>query len=244
MQVEMHALAQPPDRPGHVLHVLYRARHRVLDVRHQAGQAGVGRAEAAQGDIGMAAREPGRGPPDADVTHVDAAADLVGVFDLLGQLDEPRGLQAGRVLEEHRRRARDAPEPGVQVTQGRRRVIGRLTHVGLVVDDHAGQAPGQAGGELLDQAAVPLAQQVQPAIEVNGRAARVRRHIRQQPVEVVRRVGVQLGGQAVLGETEAGQPGQRVVSGVPRLEEGVNDATAGAPVIHGPPSPAGQSEIL
>jgi Fe-S oxidoreductase len=240
VQVEMQGLAQAADRAGHVLHVAPGAAHRVLDVRYQAGQAGVGRAEAAQGDIGMAAGEPGGGLPDPDVAHVDAGADPLGVLQLFGQLDEPPGFQAGRVFEEHPGRVRDAAEAGVQVPQGAHRIVGRVAHAGLVVDDHAGQAPGQAVGELLDQAAVPLVQQVQPAIQVNRRAARVRRHVREQPVKVVRRVGVQLGGQAGLGETEAGQPGQRVVPGVARLEESVNDTT-GARLVHATPSPARRS---
>jgi hypothetical protein len=171
------------------------------------------------------------------VAHVDAAADPVGVFQLLGQLDEPGRLHTGCVLQEDLGRGADAAEAGVQVPEGGDRVVGRLAHARVVVDDHARQATGQAAGELLDRPAVPLAQQVQPAIQVNGREARVRRHEREDPVQLVRRVGVQLGGQAGLREPEAGQPEQRVISGVPRQEQGVNDAMTRARVIHGPPSP-------
>jgi hypothetical protein len=171
------------------------------------------------------------------VADVDAAADPVGVFQLFGQLDEPARLHAGRVFEEDLGRGADAPEAGVQVAEGGDRVVGRFAHAGVVVDDHAGQAPGQAPREVFDHAAVRFAQQVQPPIQVNRREVRVRRHVREQPVKLVGRVGVQFGRQAGLGETEGRQLEQGVVSRVPRLEQGVNDATTGFRVIHATPSP-------
>jgi hypothetical protein len=50
----------------------------------------------------------------------------------------------------------------------------------------------------------------------------VRRHVLEQAVELVRRVGVRLRREAFLGEAEAGELEQRVVAGDALLEQGVN----------------------
>jgi hypothetical protein len=106
----------------------------------------------------------------------------------------------------------------------------------VVVDDHARKTPGEAGGELLDHAAVLFAKHIQAAVQVNRWQARVRRYVREQAVKLVRSVGVRLGCQAFLGEAEACEPEQRVIAGVPLLEQGMDRAMTGSRTIHNTPS--------
>src|SRR5580704_1227826 len=90
------------------------ASHRVLDVRYQAGQAVVGRAELLEVQAGMAVPEPGGRLSQADVADVDAAADSLGVLEPLGHLDEPAAIQSGGVLEEDHGPIRALAKAGIQ----------------------------------------------------------------------------------------------------------------------------------
>ncbi len=55
----------------------------------------------------------------------------------------------------------------------------------------------------------------------------MRRHVRQHAVKLVRRVGVQLGRQALLAEAQAGELQQRVIAGIALQEQGVNGRQPG-----------------
>jgi len=74
MQVEVHRLAVPAHRADDVLHVAQRAADGVLNIRDQAGQPLIGRAQPGQGQVRVASREPGAGLPDAEVPDVDASS--------------------------------------------------------------------------------------------------------------------------------------------------------------------------
>ena len=100
VQVKVHVLAETAKRAGDVEHMWQGAFHRVLDVRHQVGQAVVCRAELLQVQAGMAVAEPGGDLPEANVADIDAAADPLSVLEALGDLDEPSAIQPGGVLEE------------------------------------------------------------------------------------------------------------------------------------------------
>ena len=113
----------------------------------------------------MRPREAGPGLGDADVADVDAGTGPGHVAEALGHLDEPVELQPGRVLEEQRRPVRrqaELSDPGEQVASPG-------GHLGLVVDDQAGDPPGEAIGKRLDHRPAPLVQQVDvPAKVHNG----------------------------------------------------------------------------
>gem|GEM_PF-1379194 len=99
MQVKVHRLAEPANRAYDIEHVWQGASHRVLDVRHQVGQAVVHRAELPEVQARMVVSEPGGRLSQANVTDVDAATDSLGFFQPLRNLDEPAAIQSGGVLE-------------------------------------------------------------------------------------------------------------------------------------------------
>ena len=99
VQVEMYVLADRADRPDDVEDVPRGASHRILDLCDQIRQPAVLRAKVPQTQARMAAPEPGRRLPDADMADVDAAADAFSVVEPLRHFDEPPRLQARGVLE-------------------------------------------------------------------------------------------------------------------------------------------------
>jgi hypothetical protein len=171
----------------------------------------------------MRPREAGPGLGDADVADVDAGADPRHVPEALGHLDEPVELQPGGVLEEQRRpvgRQAELVDPGDQVARPG-------AHLGLVVDDEAGDPPREAVGERLDRRPAPLVQQVDVPAQVHDGPVGLGRREPENPLELLRRVGVELGGQPGLGEAETGQPQQGVVAVDPTLEQGPQRRTRG-----------------
>ena len=99
MKVKVYRLAEPANRAYDVEHVRQGAPHRVLDVRHQVGQAVVHRAELLEVQARMAVCEPGGHLSQANVPDVDAATDSLGILQPLRNLDEPAAIQSGGVLE-------------------------------------------------------------------------------------------------------------------------------------------------
>jgi hypothetical protein len=114
VQVEMHVLADRADRMDDVEHIARRAFDRGLDVRDQIRQPAVLRAKVPQAQGGMAAREPGRRLPHADVAHIDTATDALRVAEPLRHLHEPLRFQAGRVLEKDQRAARPLTQTRIE----------------------------------------------------------------------------------------------------------------------------------
>jgi hypothetical protein len=117
------------------------------------------------------------------------------------------------------------------------------------VDDQAADPAGEAAGELADQRPALLLQQVDVAAEVDGRQPWMRGHEPQHVLQLIRRVGVQFGGHARLGEAQPGQLEQRIIASDLPVEQGVNGryritgaaGRAGLPVtwpgmVHGPSS--------
>ena len=170
----------------------------------------------------MLAREPGTSLPDTDVAHVDAATDPVNFFEPLRHLDEPAGVMARRVLKKQRRRAGPPGQAAAEFGERGHQGCGLRAHVRLVVDDHAGQASREAGSELLDYAAVALAQHVQPAAQVDRGQAGVGGHVFEYVIQLIGGVGVRFSGEARLGEAEPGQPEQGSVTGYALLEQRVD----------------------
>jgi hypothetical protein len=122
----------------------------------------------------MAACEPGGRLPPAEVPDVDAAADPLGVLELLRQLDEPARVQAGGVLEEDERAVWQLAQARVELAQHGQQAVGLVPHLPVVVDDQAADAAREAAGELPDRGAALLVQQVDAAVQVDRGQARVR----------------------------------------------------------------------
>ena len=179
--------------------------HRVLDVCHQVRQAVVRRAELLEIQAGMASSEPGGHLSQADVPDVDAAADSFGVSELLRHLDEPAAIQAGGVLEKYQGTVRPLAEAGIQLTQPGEQTVRLCPHLTLVMDDEAGDAAREAVGECLYQRAVPPVQHVDAPVQVDDGQARMGRDESQDMLELIWRVGVDLGGRAHLGEAQPGE---------------------------------------
>ena len=95
------------------------------------------------------------------------------------------------------------------------------------MDDHAGDPPGEAGGERLDHRPAPLVQQVDLPAEVHDRQVRLGRREAEDPLELLRGVGVDLRGQPRLGEAEAGELQQGVVAVDAALEQGTQRRLGG-----------------
>ena len=175
VQMEMDRLAQPANRADDLAHVAHGGADGVLDVRHQAGQPGVRRAEITYGQAGMAFGEPGACLPDADVTHVDADAHVRGVLETLRHLGETARFQARRVLDEQRDVGRLLAQEGIQFPHGRQPLVGQFPHGTAIVDDQAGDPPGETPGEIPDYRPPLLLQQADAAIQVHDRQARLGR---------------------------------------------------------------------
>ena len=90
------------------------------------------------------------------------------------------------------------------------------------MDDQAGDAACEAVGEFPDHGAAPPVQHVDATVQVDEGQARMRGHKLQDILELVRRVGVHLGGHARLGEAEPSEFEQRLVPGDALLEQGMN----------------------
>ena len=151
VQVEVHVLAEPAERAYDVEHMRQGASHRVLDVRHEVGQAVVDRAELLEVQAGMAGAERGGHLPQANVTDVDAAADPLSVLEPLRHLDEPSAIQSGGVLEEDERAVRPLAQARIQLAQRGQQAVRLRPHLTLVVDDQAGDTAREAVGEFPHQ---------------------------------------------------------------------------------------------
>ena len=90
------------------------------------------------------------------------------------------------------------------------------------MDDQAGHAASESAGEFRDQGAALLVQEIGVAVQVDHRQAGMGRHEFQNMIKFTWRVGVHLGGQARLGETEPSEPQERVVACDTSLEQGMN----------------------
>ena len=88
----------------------------------------------------MAAPEPGRRLPDAEVADVDAATDSFGVAEPLRHLDEPPGLKARGVLEEDEGATRPLAKPRIELAQHAEQAVCLFPHLTFVMDDETGDA--------------------------------------------------------------------------------------------------------
>ena len=156
------------------------------------------------------------------MADVDAAADPLGGLEPLRHLDEPAAVQPGGVLEEDEGTARPLAEVGIQLAHRGQQAVRLARHLTFVVDHQAGDAAGEAVGELPHHGAVPPVQHVDAPAQVDDGQARMGGHELQDILELVRRVGVHLRGDAHLGEAEPRQLEQRIVPVDTLLEQGVN----------------------
>src|ERR1700726_1462280 len=140
------------------------------------------------------------------MSDVDAAADSFGVPESLRYLDEPPAIQSGGVLEENHGSVRPLAEASIQFTHPGKQTVRLCPHLTLVMDDEAGDTAREAVGECPDQRAVPPVQHVDGAAQVDDGQARMGRYEPQDMLELIWRVGVDLGGRAHLGEAEPGEP--------------------------------------
>jgi hypothetical protein len=206
VQVKVHVLAEPAKRVCHVEHVRQGSCHRILDVCHQVGQAVVRQVELLEIHARMAVSEPRGHLSQADVSDVDAAAYSFGVPELFRHLDEPSAIQAGSVLEENQGTSWPLAEAGIQLAHPGEQTVRLCPHLTLVVNDEAGDATREAVGEFLYQCAVPPVQHVDAPAQVDDGQGWMGRYEPQDMLELVWRVGVDLGARAHLGEAEPGEP--------------------------------------
>ena len=176
----------------------------VVTTERSAGQAMVGQAELLEVQAGMPVAEPGGHLPEADMPDIDAAADPLGVAEPFRHVDEPSAIESGGVLEENQRTVRPLAQLRVQLAHRGQQAVRLRPHLTLVVDDQPGDAAREAVGELPDQGAVLPVQDVHAAVQVHHGQARTGGHELQDMLELIRRIGVYLGGRAHLGEAEAG----------------------------------------
>ena len=186
VQVKVHVLAETANRARDLQDMRQCASHCVLDVRYQAGQAVVGRAQLLEVQAGMAVPEPGRRLPEADVADVDAAADPLGVLEPLGHLDEPAAIQPGGVLQEHQGPVRALAQAGIQFAHSGQQALGLCSHLTFVMDDQAGDPACEAVSEFAHHGAVSPVQHVEAAAQVDHGQAGMGGHERQHVVELVR----------------------------------------------------------
>ena len=211
MQVEMQVLAEPADRANDFEHVLQRAAHSILHVRYQTGQATVRWAEVSGAQARMSAAKPDGRLPYADVADVDTEAHSVSVLQPLRHLDEPARLQARRVLKEDGGAIRPLAKMRIELPQRGKHAVRLAPHVSVVVDDQTRDPSSEAVGEFPDRGAALLVEEIDAAVQVNHRQARMGRRELQDIVKLARGVGVHLGGQAHLGEAEPGQLEYRII---------------------------------
>ena len=170
----------------------------------------------------MAEPEPGAGLLDADVPDVNAEADPLRVLKLLRQLREPAQIQASGVLEEDDRATGPLAKAGTQLAQPGEETVGVHLHLALVMDDHSGDPACEAVSEFLHRGPASLVEHIDAAIQVHNRQARMGGHEAQDILQLIRRISVQLGCGAHLGEAEPSEFKQRVVPGDALLEQGMN----------------------
>ena len=159
----------------------------------------------------------------------DAAAHPLGVAEPFCRLDEPARIEAGGVLEKHNRAIRPLQQAPIQLAHHGDQAVGLRRHVPVVMDHQAADPAREAVREFRHRRAASLVQHVDTAIQVHHRQAGMGGHEPQDVIQLVRRVGVHLGGHAHLGEPEPGQLEQRVVPGDALLEERVQDAGRAGP---------------
>ena len=205
VQVKVHVLAEAANRAYDVEHMGQGASHRVLDVRHQVGQAVVHRAELLEVQARMAVGKPGGRLPQANVADVDAATDSLGFLQPLRHLDEPPAIQSGGVLQKEEWAVRPLAQAGIEFAHRGHQPVCLCPHLTFVVDDQAGDAAREAVGEFPHHGTVPPVQHVEAPVEVDDGQACMGGHERQDVLELVRRVGVHLRGRAHLGKAEPGQ---------------------------------------
>jgi hypothetical protein len=170
----------------------------------------------------MAEPEPGGGLFDADVADIDAEANPLRVLKLLRHLHEPTQIQAGGVLEEDEGAIGPLAKAGIQLAHPFEHAVGVCLHLALVMDDHPSDTACEAVSELPDRGPASLVENVDAAIQVHNRQARVGGHEAQDVLQLVRRVSVYLGRDTHLGEAEPGELKQSVVPGNALLEQGMN----------------------
>ena len=95
----------------------------------------------------MAAPEPGRRLPYAEVADVDAATYSFSVLEPFRYLDEPAGLKAGGVLEENEGAIRPLAQPRIELAQHGKQAVCLLPHLTFVMDDQTGDAARKSVGE-------------------------------------------------------------------------------------------------
>jgi hypothetical protein len=98
------------------------------------------------------------------------------------------------------------------------------------MDDKAGDTARETVGEFRDQGTVLPAEHVDTAVQVDRRKVSMRRDEPEDPLQLVRGVGVEFGGHAHLGKTESGQLEERIVPGERSLEQAV-DRSGCLPVL-------------
>jgi hypothetical protein len=189
-----------------VEHVRQSSRHRILDVCYQIGQAVVCQVELLEIQAGMAVSESGDHLSQADVSDVDADAYSFGVPELFRHLDEPSAIQSRGVLEENQGTSWPLAEAGIQLTHPGEQTVRLCPHLTLIVNDEARDAAREAVGEFLYQRAVPPIQHVDPPVQVDDGQGWMGRYKPQDLLELIWRIGVDLGARAHLGEAEPGEP--------------------------------------
>src|SRR4029453_1342309 len=125
-------------------------------------------------------------------------------------------------LEKHEGTIGLLAEASIQLAQSGEQAVGLCRHLTLCMGGQSRDAAGEAVGEFPHHGAVPLLTRVEATAQVDDRQARMGRHELQDMLEMVRRVRVYLGGRAHLGETEASESEQRIVSINALLEQGMN----------------------
>jgi len=202
----VHVLAQPAKRMCDVEHVWQGGCHRILDVCYQVRQAVVRQVELLEIQAGMAVPESGGHLSQADVSDVDADAYSFRVPELFRHLDEPSAIQSGGVLQEKQGTSWLLAEAGIQLTHPGEQTVGLCPHLTLVVNDEAGDTAREAVGEFLHQRAVPPMQHVDGPVQVDDGQGWMGRYEPQDLLELIWRVGVDLGARAHLGEAQPGEP--------------------------------------
>ena len=79
--------------------------------------------------------------------------------------------------------------------------------------------PGEPGGKVSDDRRAALVEHVDAAVEVNHRQLRLRGREGEDPVELVRSAGIDLGCKASLREPQLREAQQRVIAADPLLEQ-------------------------